>query len=61
MASSRKPWVLARDAYGRVLEERAQERFGMSLGDFAGAFKAGQFADDPAAYELAVASGASKR
>jgi hypothetical protein len=59
---ARKSWVLSRDAYRRVIEERVQDRFGMSLADFAEAFEEGKLADDPAAYELAVVSGvAAKR
>jgi hypothetical protein len=56
-----RQWVLAPEAFRRLLEERVGARFGMSLTEFADAFRAGKLDDDPAAYELAVASGASAR
>jgi hypothetical protein len=59
--TAREPWVLSRDAYRRVVENRVRERFGMSLTEFAEAFRAGKLADDPSASELAVVSGASPR
>lgn len=54
-------WVLAPDAFRRLLEARTQALFGMTLTEFAEAFRAGKLDDDPAAIELAVASGASSR
>ena len=61
MKKAAQPWVLAPDAFRRLIEERVQARFDMSLAEFAEAFRAGKLEDDPAAYELAVASGASSR
>jgi hypothetical protein len=53
--------VLAPDAFRRIVESRIRARFDMSLTEFAEAFRAGKLDDDPAAYELAVISGASDR
>jgi hypothetical protein len=53
--------VLAPDAFRRLVEDRVRARFDMSLVEFAEAFRAGRLDDDPAAYELAVISGASSR
>lgn len=53
--------VLASDAFRRIVEDRIRARFNMSLMEFAEAFRAGKLDDDPAAYELAVVSGASAR
>lgn len=51
--------VLSADAFRRLVEDRIRVRFNMSLNEFAEAFRAGKLDDDPAAYELAVISGAS--
>jgi hypothetical protein len=53
--------VLAADAFRRLIEDRVRARFDMSLTEFTVAFRAGQFDQDPGAYELAVISGASTR
>jgi hypothetical protein len=53
--------VLAPDAFRHLVEDRIRARFDMSLTEFAAAFRAGKLDDDPAAYELAVISGASSR
>jgi hypothetical protein len=53
--------VLAPEAFRRMVEGRVRARFDMSLTEFAEAFRAGKLDDDPAAYELAVVSGASSR
>ena len=57
MEPTRKSYVLSRDAYRRVVEERVRDRYDMSLTEFADAFRSGKLADDPAAYDLAVVSG----
>jgi hypothetical protein len=59
--TTRRPGVLSRDAYRRIIEKRAHDKFGMSLTEFAEAFQAGELSDDPAAIELAVVSGVAKR
>ena len=56
-----RPGALAPEAFRRVLEQRVEARFGMSLTEFAEAFRTGRLDDDPVAFELAVASGASSR
>lgn len=53
--------VLAPEAFRRLLETRIRARYDMSLSEFAEAFHEGKLDDDPAAYELAVISGASSR
>lgn len=61
METRRQSWVLAPDAFRRMIEDRIRDRFGMTLPEFAEAFRAGKLDDDPAAYDLAVSSGASAR
>lgn len=56
-----RPGVLAPEVFRSLLEAQVQARFGMSLAEFAAAFRAGRLDDDPGAYEFAVASGASSR
>ena len=61
VAAAQEPHVLAPEAFRKLVEARIETRFGMSLHEFADAFRAGKLDDDPAAYELAVISGASSR
>ena len=61
MEARSRPGVLAPEVFRAVLEDRARARFDMSLVEFADAFRAGRLDDDPVAFELAVASGASSR
>jgi hypothetical protein len=53
--------TLSPEAFRRIVEERVRDRFDMSLTEFADAFRAGKLDGDPAAYDLAVVSGASTR
>jgi hypothetical protein len=53
--------TLTPEEFRRIVEQRIRDRFDMSLTEFAAAFRAGKLDDDPAAYDLAVVSGASAR
>lgn len=52
---------LGPDRFREIVEARVRARFDMTLSEFADAFRSGRLDDDPAAYELAVVSGASAR
>lgn len=56
-----QPGTVAPEEFRRIVEDRIRGRFGMSLTEFVAAFRSGKLDDDPAAYELAVVSGASSR
>lgn len=49
------------ERFREIVEARVRARFDMTLPEFAEAFRSGRLDDDPAAYELAVVSGASAR
>jgi hypothetical protein len=53
----RQPQALGAKEFRDLVEERVQRTFGMTLEDFAKAFKAGKLDGDPAAYSLAVIAG----
>jgi hypothetical protein len=53
------PRVLNAVEFRDLVEERVRRLFGMTLDEFAKAFRAGKFDGDPAAYSLAVIAGAT--
>ena len=52
---------MTREEFRRLLEQRAQREFGMSLDAFLKAFKAGTVRESSGAVELALLAGAKPR
>jgi len=56
-----EPRVLSREEFRRLVAARVQDQFGMTLEQFAEAFRSGSLDSDPAAYDLALLVGGGRR